>query len=71
MAIGQDNDGGIGQADAVVLVAIHDLPSLAQVIDRERLELVCASCDLIDERHLRTFAHARGEEVVQFGEYEW
>ena len=79
----QDDDGRIGESDAKilvlvhecprvldVLVLVHECPRVLDVLGRERLELVRALDDLVEQRELRRVPDADPDQRVELGEHE-
>ena len=67
----QNDHRCIGQADALVAVALDDGACLRDVHRRERLEPVHTAGNVFEQRKLGIDAHASGQEVIQLGKHEW
>lgn len=70
MPAGQHNDRRISQTDLQVGILLDDLFRLRNVVRTERLQLVGAAHDLIQQSQLRAVTDVAHEQIVELGEYE-
>ena len=70
VAVRQDDDRRVPQSNAKVGVPLHDSLGVADILGREQLELIGATRDLVDERHLRLVTDSAVNQVVQFREHK-
>lgn len=70
VAIGENHDRGIGQSDPEIGIAVHDATGVAEILRRERLELIDTADDFVDEIQLCLVADAAANQVVQLREHK-
>src|SRR5437773_7247441 len=70
VTVRQNDDRRVRQSNAKVGVPLHDSLSVAYILGREQFELIGATRDLVDERHLRLVTNSAGNQIVQFCEHK-
>ncbi len=70
VAVSQHDDRGVGQAERDIRVPLDNGERCADVVAIERLELVCARGDLLEEGYLRLRPDSRGQEIVELSQHE-
>lgn len=70
MALSQDDDRCIRQAQFDRPIAPHEVRGGRNVVPIEGLQLIGPIRDLLEQRDLRFQADSRGQQVIELGEYE-
>lgn len=70
MAVGQDDDRRISQADAKVGVSLHDSLRMADILRGKRFELIGAPQDLVNERRPPLVTDSAGNQLVHFCQHK-
>lgn len=70
VTVAEDEVGGVGEPNFKVSIAFHNLPSLRNIVSRERLEPVRTTLDFVQECQLLLAPDLCLEQVVEFGQYE-
>ena len=70
MALGENDNGCVSQADAQPRIPTNDLLGSHHVSGIERLELKHAPTDFFEERALGGHPDPASQQVIQFREYE-
>ena len=70
MAVRQDHDGGVSQADGKAGVLFHDSPAQRDVIGGERFELIRTAVDFVDECDLRGMTDACADQIIELRQHQ-
>lgn len=70
MAFGQNDQGGVRKPEIEIRKALQDSERRADVVARERFELIGGPNDLPKKGPRRAWRYPRGQEVIEFSQDE-
>jgi hypothetical protein len=70
VAVRQNDDRCVRQSNTKVGVPLHDSLGMAYILGREQFELIGATRDFVDERHLCLVTDPAANQIVQFREHK-